>query len=139
MPTRQLSDACTHLQERVPEVLDRYNSRYSHVVAKVGEVLRTTEEQQAKYAQGRTTPGPVITHADGVKSLSAHQTRTFHGETCSHAVDINVFDAHTGTYYGDVQRLYIPLVGLAIASTLQSGGEWLHPDFPHVYCPDSQA
>lgn len=139
MPTRNLADACSILQEQIPEVINRYNGRYQHVIAKVGEVLRTAEEQAAKYAQGRTTPGGIVTYADGVNKLSSHQKRTFHGETASHAVDINIFDAHTGEYLGDPPRLYIPLVGLGIAAMLQSGGEWIHPDFPHLYCPYSEA
>lgn len=35
--------------------------------------LRTTEEQKALYAQGRTRPGQRVTNADGVKNLSNHQ------------------------------------------------------------------
>lgn len=139
MPSRNLADACSILQEQIPEVINHYNGRYAHVIARVGEVLRTTEEQQTKYAQGRTAPGKIVTHADGVNKLSSHQKRTFHGENASHAVDINIFDAHTGEYMGGPERLYLPLIGLAIAAMLQSGGEWLNPDFPHIYCPYSEA
>ena len=35
--------------------------------------LRTTAEQRAIYAKGRTKPGPIVTKADGVKNLSNHQ------------------------------------------------------------------
>lgn len=35
--------------------------------------LRTTAEQKALYAQGRTKPGSKVTNADGVKNLSNHQ------------------------------------------------------------------
>jgi len=34
---------------------------------------RTTEEQQALYAQGRTKPGGIVTNCDGVKNKSKHQ------------------------------------------------------------------
>ena len=35
--------------------------------------LRTTQEQQALYAQGRTTPGPIVTNLDGIIKRSRHQ------------------------------------------------------------------
>lgn len=35
--------------------------------------LRTTAEQQAIYAQGRTKPGNIVTKADGIRNLSNHQ------------------------------------------------------------------
>ena len=34
---------------------------------------RTTEEQQALYAKGRTSPGGIVTHCDGVRNKSKHQ------------------------------------------------------------------
>jgi peptidoglycan L-alanyl-D-glutamate endopeptidase CwlK len=35
--------------------------------------LRTVEEQQALYAQGRTKPGKIVTYDDGVTKVSNHQ------------------------------------------------------------------
>ena len=35
--------------------------------------LRTTIEQQMLYAQGRTTPGKIVTYLDGVTKRSKHQ------------------------------------------------------------------
>lgn len=35
---------------------------------------RTTEEQQALWAQGRTMPGRIVTNCDGVVKLSNHQS-----------------------------------------------------------------
>lgn len=48
--------------------------------------VRTEAEQAALYAQGRTTPGRVVTNADGTDKRSAHQIdeRTGYG----HAVDL---------------------------------------------------
>jgi peptidoglycan L-alanyl-D-glutamate endopeptidase CwlK len=39
----------------------------------VTEGLRTLARQQALYAQGRTKPGRIVTHMDGVKKRSKHQ------------------------------------------------------------------
>ena len=35
--------------------------------------LRTSEQQQALYAKGRTAPGSIITYADGINSHSMHE------------------------------------------------------------------
>lgn len=40
---------------------------------KVTSGLRTVGQQQALYASGRTRPGPIVTHADGVLKVSNHQ------------------------------------------------------------------
>lgn len=36
--------------------------------------LRTLEEQQEMYAQGRTKPGDIVTNADGIMNKSNHQS-----------------------------------------------------------------
>lgn len=46
--------------------------------------VRTTEQQQALYAQGRTTPGHIVTEKDGVTNKSDHQVEA---EGFGHAVD----------------------------------------------------
>lgn len=40
---------------------------------RVTDGLRTDAQQQALYAQGRSAPGPVVTHADGITKRSKHQ------------------------------------------------------------------
>ena len=40
---------------------------------KIGETLRTTAEQDALYAQGRTKPGNIVTNAKGSSYKSQHQ------------------------------------------------------------------
>lgn len=47
--------------------------------------LRTTEYQQSLYAQGRTTPGHIVTNADGIKSKSNHQAQK---DGYGHAIDM---------------------------------------------------
>lgn len=37
--------------------------------------VRTLADQQALYAKGRTTPGPIVTNCDGVTRKSNHQPR----------------------------------------------------------------
>lgn len=38
--------------------------------------VRTTAQQKALYAKGRTAPGGIVTNADGVKKKSNHQVKT---------------------------------------------------------------
>jgi len=133
MPTRELEDSCSILREAIPRLVGMYNGRYERR-ARVGEVLRTAEEQGQKWLQGRGLPGRIVTHADGVKTLSAHQARVFHGETASHAVDIDVVSLD-GKNYITAEQAYWPLIGLATAVGLKSGGDFMKPDFPHLYCP----
>ena len=52
--------------------------------------LRTTADQQALYAQGRTTPGNTVTKADGVNNKSYHQS----------GMAIDVIDNNDGKRYG---------------------------------------
>lgn len=56
--------------------------------------VRTTAQQQALYAQGRTTAGKIVTNADGVKSKSNHQIKD---DGFGHAVDLYPY------YNGSVQ------------------------------------
>ena len=133
MPSRDLTQACSILQEAVPRLLGMFNGRYSDKVAKVGEVLRTDQEQLLKWQQGRTFPGKIVTNADGTRVKSAHQAALFHGETCSHAVDIDVLSPD-GKNYVTHEQAYWPLIGLATAVGIKSGGDFMKPDLPHLYC-----
>jgi peptidoglycan L-alanyl-D-glutamate endopeptidase CwlK len=47
--------------------------------------VRTQAEQAALYAQGRTTPGHIVTHCDGVTTRSNHQIHP--SDRLGHAVD----------------------------------------------------
>jgi peptidoglycan LD-endopeptidase CwlK len=40
----------------------------------ISDGIRSTEQQTALYAQGRTTPGPIVTYCDGVTKKSNHQS-----------------------------------------------------------------
>ena len=139
MTTRFLEDSCSYLRDGVPQIIDKYNSRYGAIglQAKVGDVLRSTEDQQTEYAKGRTVPGKIVTYADGVENLSNHQKKPLHGENCSHAVDVLVL-ADNGKRYVPDQRYYLALLGLGIWVGLKSGLDWSHPDAPHLECPYAQ-
>lgn len=95
---------------------------------RVVQGLRTTAQQQALYAQGRTTPGKVVTKADGVKNRSNHQA---HADGLGHAVDLAFAgpdpfaESHPWSCYGAC----VQAVGLSW------GGSWPTPDRPHAELP----
>ena len=53
------------------------------------EGLRTLERQKVLFAQGRTTPGHIVTYCDGIKNPSHHQVRA---DGFGHAVDCAFVD-----------------------------------------------
>lgn len=75
--------------------------RISRVLAAMGALgfpmrvvqgVRTTAEQQALFAQGRTTPGAIVTNADGVNQKSNHQAKA---DGLGYAVDCAFFNDPT--------------------------------------------
>lgn len=90
--------------------------------------VRTREQQQALYAKGRTTPGPIVTNADGVTHLSNHQVKEDgfgHAIDCAFLIDTKPsWDIHLPWHaYGACGK----------ALGLKWGGDWqsLH-DLPHL-------
>lgn len=59
------------LIERISRVLKAMDAFGTPMVVTDGK--RTLAQQQALFAKGRTTPGGIVTHADGVIHPSAHQ------------------------------------------------------------------
>ena len=90
--------------------------------------VRTTAQQQALYAHGRTLPGKVVTNADGVTKKSRHQLRNGYGR----AVDFAWIVDGKVTWDGPWERLG----ELAREHGLKWGGDWKFPDRPHVELPD---
>jgi peptidoglycan LD-endopeptidase CwlK len=58
---------------RVRKILDAMRALGFEMIVTDG--VRTTEEQQALWRRGRTAPGPKVTNADGITTISKHQTR----------------------------------------------------------------
>lgn len=93
----------------------------------IGETLRTVEEQEALYAQGRTKPGSIVTNVRGSSYSSYHQWGT--------AFDFYRNDGkgaynESGNFFGRVG-----LIGVALG--LEWGGNWKSiVDKPHFQLPD---
>jgi peptidoglycan L-alanyl-D-glutamate endopeptidase CwlK len=94
----------------------------------VTDGVRTTGQQQALYAQGRSKPGRVVTQLDGVIKKSNHQVKTDgfgHAVDCCFVVDgaPSWADALPWSLYG----------AMAQALGLVWGGAWVNfKDRPHV-------
>lgn len=97
----------------------------------VTDGLRTTAEQQALYAKGRTAPGPIVTNADGVVTRSNHQT---HADGFGHAVDCCFLVDGVPSWAETLPwRCYGEM---AKALGLHWGGDWVtRQDRPHIELP----
>ena len=92
--------------------------------------VRTTAEQHALYGQGRTQPGHIVTHDDGVIHRSNHQIHLSDG--LGHAVDCAWLGADP---WGSTQP-WLSYGLLVRAAGLTWGGDWkTFIDRPHAELP----
>lgn len=96
--------------------------------------VRTTKEQQALYAQGRTKPGKIVTNADGVRSKSNHQAKE---DGFGYAIDLYPF-VNGQVDVNDTKNLlpaigeHIKEVGRRLGYNIAWGGDWKgFVDRPH--------
>lgn len=103
---------------------------------RIVSTVRTTEEQQALYAQGRTKPGPVVTNADGVRTKSNHQAKA---DGFGYAADCAFLDLRTENPTDVVWDNDLPWAtygACARAVGLRWGGDFKSiVDRPHVELP----
>ena len=95
--------------------------------------VRTTAEQKALYAQGRTTKGAIVTNADGVKAKSNHQIKA---DGFGHAIDFVPFvngkvDWNTESNFRTVAN-HIVATGKSLGINVESGMNWRFKDLPHI-------
>jgi len=121
----KLADVHPDLVEKVTRM--RAAMAYLRFPLLVTDGVRTDAEQAALYAQGRTTPGKIVTHCDGVTTRSNHQV---HADGFGHAVDC-CFLVDGKPSWGE--KLPWALYGaMAKALGLKWGGDWTKPDKPHI-------
>lgn len=96
--------------------------------------LRTTAQQQALYAQGRTTSGPIVTNADGVTTRSRHQSAP---DGWGHAIDAAFMGADPYLDKDPRGAAKWALYGAAVQVVgCVWGGAWASfPDRPHMELP----
>ena len=115
----QLEDVHPDLQKVMWYVLTEYG--FDH---KIVEGLRTQKRQQELYAQGRTKPGPIVTHIDGVTRKSNHQAKD---DGYGYAVDAYPYPIDLSAKRTAIARFYY-FAGLvkAAAKELKERGEITH-------------
>lgn len=96
------------------------------LIIKIGECFRSAAEQDALYAQGRTTPGNIVTYAKGSSYSSMHQWGV--------AFDIIRNDGRGAYENGDGWFDKAGKIGKSLG--LEWGGDWTSPvDKPHFQLP----
>ena len=113
------------LQVLAAELLEE--CRKENLKIQIGETLRTKEEQDALYAQGRTKPGKIVTNAKGSSYSSFHQWGT--------AFD---FFRNDGTgAYNESGGFFDRVGAIGISLGIEWGGTWKSiVDKPHFQLPD---
>ena len=102
---------------------------------KISECLRTVEEQEALYAQGRTKPGNIVTNARGTSYSSQHQWGI--AADFYLAEDVDGDGKTSDDSYNDKTGLFGKVGKIAKENGLGWGGDWKSPvDKPHLYLPD---
>jgi hypothetical protein len=99
---------------------------------KIVQGLRTVEEQQKLYAQGRTITGKIVTDADGVKVRSNHQAGP---DGLGRAVDCAFLgsDPFSDSLPWSLYGAACEAVGLVWGGGTKAG--WHGQDRPHAQLP----
>lgn len=99
------------------------------------ECLRTKEEQDSLYAQGRTTPGNIVTNAKGSTYSSQHQwgiAADFYLDE-----DVDGDGEKKDDSFNNSTGLFDHVGSIAKSIGLGWGGDWTSfKDRPHLYLPD---
>jgi peptidoglycan L-alanyl-D-glutamate endopeptidase CwlK len=124
---RSLLDADDRLRSLFSAAKTLYEAATPGVEIVVTCTFRSPQEQTTLYAQGRTTPGPIVTHCDGVNTPSQHNRYP------SRAIDFAVL-LHGKVSWHDAD--YAGFGHACAAQGLVWGGDWPHfTDAPHVELP----
>jgi peptidoglycan L-alanyl-D-glutamate endopeptidase CwlK len=126
MASRDITLCVPELQEKWPLIKRDIEAMYPGWEARPICTLRSTEEQQALWAQGRTKPGHIVTWVDGINKLGAHNPIPGKKPE-SRAIDVGIFV--NGKYMTN-SSYYRSLKTLAPKYGLKSG--WSFGDPPHI-------
>ncbi len=100
-----------------------------------GECVRTSAEQDALYAQGRTQPGNIVTNARGSTYSSQHQWGIAVDFYLN--MDVDGDGAKSDDAFNNSSGLFERVGAIAQSVGLGWGGNWKSiKDLPHLYLPD---
>lgn len=102
--------------------------KYSLYDFGISEGHRTIKRQAKLYAQGRTTPGDIVTNVDGVNKKGKHNYDP------SRAIDVFAYvnggvSWHVG-YYVAISKAF-ERAGKELGIKYSWGGDWKFKDYPH--------
>ncbi len=121
---RNINELHPRLQNKVKEL--QALCEKEGLILGIGECFRTVAEQDALYAQGRTTAGSIVTNAKGSSYESQHQW----------GIAFDFFKNVSGHAYDDIE-FFSNVGALAKSIGLAWGGDWTgFVDRPHLYLPD---
>lgn len=124
MPSRDIKDCSQILQEFFPKLKGWYEKKFPGRTLFLTCTYRSTEEQQAIFAQNK--PGHILTRCDGLKKLSNHNYKP------SHAFDVAISDKDMVQWRDD---FYTPLgcsiKDLGYEGKIRWGGWFSFRDYPH--------
>jgi peptidoglycan L-alanyl-D-glutamate endopeptidase CwlK len=118
------------LRAEVEQLINQAQSQLTkHSLIRVVQGLRTFAEQDALYAQGRTTPGKKVTQAKGGQSLHNY------GVAIDFCLIIDGKEASWDTkkdWDGDKIADWMEVVGVFRKAGWEWGGTWKFQDNPHL-------
>ena len=121
------------LQAKATELKEKCAEQGVHIL--FSECVRSKAEQDALYAQGRTTPGNTVTNAKGSTYSSQHQW----GIAVDFYLDMDVDGdgQKTDDAFNTSTGLFERVGTIALSIGLGWGGTWKSfQDRPHIYLPD---
>jgi peptidoglycan L-alanyl-D-glutamate endopeptidase CwlK len=116
--SRLIEDLHPTVQKKAQKLLQL--AKQNNIELLITSTLRTEEEQNTLYAQGRTTPGSIVTNARYPFSLH------------NHGVAFDVVPLINGQAVWNDHQLWNTIGALGKSIGLEWGGDWaLFPDKPH--------
>lgn len=101
----------------------------------ITETYRSWEDQDADYASGRTSPGHIITNAQG--GQSPHNCELEDGTPASQAFDFGIKNADGVLDWNAQDTPWQTAIAIGTKLGLSSGSAWHGlKDYPHFQLPD---
>lgn len=133
MSDRLISDLCPALQPLARRFLE--SCKTAGIDAFITETYRSAAEQNADYAQGRTTPGKIITNARGGES--PHNCTDPYGVPAARAFDFAIKDATGVLDWDPSDDAWHAAIKIGMDLGLISGYNWCRiKDAPHFELPN---
>lgn len=118
------------IRDEVKKILEEANSLLAdNVEIRVVQGLRTIEEQNALYAQGRTKPGPKVTNAKGGSSIHNYGLAL---DFCLLINDNEISWNLNADFDKDRIKDWQEVVSIFKKYGWKWGGDWKTKDNPHV-------